>query len=471
MKMSADSVLDPVVELVDRAFNTKGKGGMSGDAKAATKDMDLEVSVSDGAGSWSPGDAGVSTPFYVADSLFGQNVYKGNDVKQLVGLAADAKTPNESKALMSQLSVTKKLNRDTGKYDFIWGRASDAIGLVGDASPDLIGAQLASPGSIGYFTDIFLKPLIWSNAMKNVEVYTGTNPWAEMMTLVTGDFSGFAALLAAGALSNNLSNDVEVQTGLMTQAVINASVTYRISIEELERSRNPNSTFPFNGQPITYKQQYANFVLDLMRDYVIYNGIPQAGITGLFTVNGETVWSGSSLTTIAASASGTEGHDMYIALAKVVATFLTNSYNMFSRVRIGMSPLALNLFTTYNYSATYNPDTALVIMVKNFMAGQGKNGTVPDIEIYSDPLLANNTLFNNTNSDILTITAPEIVGGPDNQNQALIRFGMPLPKFMYPVLPGMQGTPYKTLSRFGGVFAPYTPAVQVYTGFGIKNGS
>jgi len=35
----------------------------------------------------------------------------------------------------------------------------------------------------------------------------------------------------------------------------------------------------------------------------------------------------------------------------------------------------------------------------------------------------------------------------------------------------MQGTPYKTLSRFGGVFAPFTQAVATYSGFGVKNGS
>lgn len=465
MKINAEKAFDPIVEMVDRMFSAKPKDALMADAQAATKSMELEMTLSEGQGSWFPADAGASQPLYVADSLFGQNVYRGEDVRTLVGMAGDAKSAQESKSIMSKLSVSKKFNRETGKYDFVWGRASDA--LVGDAAPDLIGAQLASPGSIGYFTDIFLKPLIWSNAMKNVEVYTGTNPWAEMMTLVTGDFSGFAALLAAGALSNNLSNDVEFQAGLMTQAVINASVTYRISIEELERSRNPNSTYPFNGQPITYKQQYANFVLDLMRDYVIYNGIPAAGITGLFTVNGLTAWPGLSLTTIAAGVSANKGHDMYIGLAVQVANFLSASYNMFSRVRIGMSPAALNQFTTYNYSDTYNPDTALVIMVKNFLAGQGKAGTTPDIEIYSDPLLAAGTLFNPAATDILTITAPEIVGGPDNQNQALIRFGMPLPKFMYPVIPGMQGTPYKTLSRFGGVFAPYTPAVKTFSGFGV----
>lgn len=480
MKINADKVFDPIVELVDRMFTQKPHGpsaALIADAQAATRHMELDLSLSEGSGSWSPGDAGVSQPFHVDESLFGQNRYAGDDVRQLVGMAGDAKSPAESKAILSKLSVAKKMNRETGRYDLVWGRASEAEvkargGYASDASPDLIGAQLASPGSIGYFTDIFLKPLIWSNAMKNVEVYTGTNPWAEMMTLVTGDFSGFAALLAAGALSNNLSNDVEYQAGLMTQPVINASVTYRISIEELERSRNPNSTFPFNGQPITFKQQYANFVLDLMRDYFIYNGSSAAGITGLFTVNGLTAWPTQSLTTIANDTGNTnKGQSMYQGLAAVLVTFLSNSYNMFSKIRIGMAPQAFNQFTAYNYSNIYNPTTALKILVDNFLSGMGKNGTTPDIEVFSDPLLAAGTLFSTAfgfgSNDALTITAPEIVGGPDNQQQALIRFGMPLPKFMYPVVPGMQGTPYKTLSRFGGVFAPYTQAIAVYKGFGV----
>lgn len=469
MKITAQKPFQPIADMVTTLLDGKPRDQFTADAQRATKGMDLDLELSEGAGSWSPPDAGYSQPLYVADSLFGQNVYRSDDVRSLVAMAGKAADASESKSIMSKLSVSKKFNRETGRYDFVWGRASDA--LIGDAAPDLIGAQLASPGSIGYFTDIFLKPLIWSNAMKNVEVYTGTNPWAEMMTLVTGDFSGFAALLAAGAVSNNMSNDVEYQAGLMTQAVINASVTYRISVEELERSKNPNSTFPFNGQPITFKQQYANFVLDLIRDYVIYYGIPQAGINGLFQVNGTSVWAGQSLTTIANdSGNVNKGQTMYQQLAASVASFLSGSYNMFSRIRIGMAPAALNQFSIYNYSNVYNPETAIVTFVKNFLAGEGKSGSTPDVEVFSDPLLAAGTLFNPTTSDYLTITAPEIVGGPDNQNQALIRFGMPLPKFMYPVLPGMQGTPYKTLSRFGGVFAPYTPAVQVYTGFGVKAG-
>ena len=100
-------------------------------------------------------------------------------------------------------------------------------------------------------------------------------------------------------------------------------------------------------------------------------------------------------------------------------------------------------------------------------AGEGKGGTTPDVEVFSDPLLSAGTIFRSAATDLLIISAPEITGGPDDQSQALVRFGMPLPKFMYPVFPGMQGTPYKTLMRFAGIFAPYTPAVKVYSGFGV----
>jgi hypothetical protein len=101
------------------------------------------------------------------------------------------------------------------------------------------------------------------------------------------------------------------------------------------------------------------------------------------------------------------------------------------------------------------------------MAGEGKAGALPDIEIISDPLLSANTIFNTAATDRLIFSAPEIVGGPDETPQALVRYGMPLPKTMYPVLPGQYGTAYKTLMRYAGVFAPYTPAVAVYSGFGV----
>lgn len=470
MQIIAEKPFQGVADMMNEFIGGKPTNALMASAQKATSRMEMGIGLSDSM----PDDPGLSRPLYFDQANFGTAVMDGgSEVQALVEAAArDGLSEGERRAAMSKLRLDRRYNRETGRFDMIWGKARnggqmDSFGAM-DAAPDLIAAQLASPGSIGYFTDIFRKPLIWSNASKLAEMYTGDNPWAELMTLITEDYSGFAALMNAGAVSNNASADVEVRDSLMSQPVMNAWVSYRISIEELERSKNPNSRFPFNGQPIAFKQSYANWALDMLRDYAIIYGVPDAGINGMLQVNGVTAWPGQSLTTIAADGANThKGQTMYQGLAAQVASFLSASKNMLKRVRIAMSPEALNLFSIYNYSDVYNPETSIVTFVKNFLAGEGKGGTTPDVEVFSDPLLSAGTIFRAAATDLLIISAPEITGGPDDQSQALVRFGMPLPKFMYPVFPGMQGTPYKTLMRFAGIFAPYTPAVKVYSGFGV----
>jgi hypothetical protein len=67
----------------------------------------------------------------------------------------------------------------------------------------------------------------------------------------------------------------------------------------------------------------------------------------------------------------------------------------------------------------------------------------------------------------MVITAPSITGGVDEQDQPLLFWGKPLDKFVFPTIPGSYSTQYKTLKRVSGMFAPYSPAVKVYYGFGI----
>jgi len=463
MKITAEKPFQDVAEMIGEFIGGKPRTALQASAQKATAKMEM------GIGFETPDDGGLHSPIHFEPQVYGQSVFDGGaDVVALVEAASrEGLSEGERRAAASKIRLDRRYNRATGKFDMVWGRARASSG-VSDAAPDLITAQLASPGSIGYITDIFRRPLIWSNATKLAEMYTGDNAWAEIMSQVTEDYSGFAALMNAGAVNNNASADVEVQDSLMSSAVMNAWVSYRISVEETERAKDPNSRFPFNGQPIAFKQSYANWALDMLRDYAIIYGVPAAGINGMTQVNGVTSWPSQSLTVIAADGANThKGQSMYQGLASAIGTFLSASKNMLSRVRVAMSPEAYNLFTIYNYSEVYNPDTALVIMVKNFLAGAGKSGVTPDIEIFSDPLLSASTIFRSAATDLLILSAPEITGGPDNSPQALVRFGMPLPKFMYPVFPGQYGTPYKTLMRFAGIFAPYTPAVKVYSGFGV----
>lgn len=388
-------------------------------------------------------------------------------------LVGDSISTSALDALFKQnpeaVRVLPKWNSQTRKFDIHLVDA--ARPFVGDAAPNLVAAQLLSPNGISQITSVFKRPLIKSAAKRLVNTQNGTDPWAEVMSMYLADFAGFAALPTAGALNNTMSQDVEVTSGLMTSQVINMDVTYRLSVEELERAKATSGNVPYAGQLIAQKQAYADWALDMLQSSLIYFGNASTGTLGLLTAgSGAVAWSAATLKEIAAGSSTSKGSDMYAGLAKAIADFLTANQNMVNKVRVAVSPYAMNLLTTTAYSAQFNPTSALKAMLENIMPGENTEGQIPDIEIMADPLLAPNTIFNSTSADYLVITSPEIGGGPDFEAQPLIVAGTPLDKFVYPVIPGQYGTPYKTLRRYAGIFAPYTPAIAVYSGFGTDTG-
>ena len=357
-------------------------------------------------------------------------------------------------------------NRNTKKYDIHVNKLMVNDSFTNDS---LIGSQTLTPWSVNWFREIFRQPLIWSVARKFVEFESGTDPWAEVMSLPMSQYSGFAALGNAGSPANVKTQDVETQTGMMTAPIINMDVTYKLSVEELKRMES--SQAPWANSMIPHKQAYANWALEMLMDYLIYWGNSGTGTIGLFTVNSPTAWSsiGSSMSVLYtdAASTGTAGQNMYKLFAAAIRSFLNNTYNKVTKVMVGMSPLAYNLFSSVNYSNVYNPQSSLKTFMDNFMAGETESGQTPDIEIFPEPLFSANSTFNPLMTDYMVISAPEIGTGPESAPQPLIRFGAPLMDFVYPVIPGQFMTQYRMLRRIAGVYAPWAPAVQVYTGFGI----
>jgi hypothetical protein len=366
-----------------------------------------------------------------------------------------------AKANENSVGMRFVYNRDSKKYDAVWSKA-----FVGDAQ-DLVTAQTLTPWSVNWFRNVFKQPLAWSKARKFVTIEQGTDPWAEAMSMPLAQFSGFAALNNAGSVSNTKTQDVEVQTGMMSRVIINMDVTYKITVEELKRLETSGA--PWAGQMISLKQEYATWVLEMLTDVLIYWGNSATETTGIFTVNGATAWSGigSSLSVISAGASTSKGSDMYALFAKAMTDYLTTNLNKLNRISVGMSPLAYNIFTSQAYSSVYNPNSAMKIFNDNFMAGEGEGGSRPVIDIFPDPLLSASTVFNELATDYMVIAAPSIGTGPGDEQQPLVVFGAPLMDFVYPVVPGQFTTQYRELRRVAGIFAPYTPAIKVYTGFGV----
>ena len=159
---------------------------------------------------------------------------------------------------------------------------------------------------------------------------------------------------------------------------------------------------------------------------------------------------------------------MYQALAKAITDFMGASKNKFDVVRVAMSPEAYNVLTSTPYSNNYEPKSPLKIFEENFEAGVTKNGSKPKVEFFADPFLSASNEFDNSGSDKLVITAPEIGAGTDDEKQDLLLLGIPLENFTYPVYPNSYDQQHAVLRRFAGVFAPVGQAVKCYSGFGVK---
>lgn len=335
--------------------------------------------------------------------------------------------------------------------------------IMQDAVTPLTG-QGFSPWNVSFFQNIFREPLLYSHAMKLVTLEQGSNPWAEVMTLILEQYAGFAVSAPTGSAQNQLTNNVNVMNGMMTAPVVNLSASYAVTLEE--QQRNSSSQNPFGNQGITQKQKYANYVLDMLTSYMIYYGNAATGTTGLLGVNPIINYSGTSLAAIAAGASATKGSDVYSAMYNILNDFLTSSDNKFEEIKVAMSPEAYNIFTSLPYSSNYNPTAANKIFTENYFAGMGKDGSTPKIEFISDPLLKANSMFNKSSSDRMIITAPRVKAGPQEQEQPLVLFGAPMMNLVFPVVPGQYNTQYKTMRRVAGVFTPVPQAVRAYAGFG-----
>lgn len=395
----------------------------------------------------------VNNPIYVGDhAVIGDMIGNNAEMEALFA---------KNKALVN---MKPRFNMRTGKYDMVCTK-SGIKNYTGD-SGELISMQTISPWNASYFPELFKQPLLYSHARDLVKRMGGTNPWAEVQNLQLAAYSGWGLIDEAGTVAANLKQNVNVQGGIMSSSIINIKVFYNFTVEEMERTKGDNGS-PFAGSLMAEKQKYAQYVIDMITDYLTYYGNEATNTLGLFDINGETSWSGATLEEILADDSDTnKGYTMYKALAKAVTDFMDASQNKFDIIRVAMSPKAYNILTSTPYSNTYEPKSPLKIFEENFEAGMTKNGSKPKVEFYADPFLAANTEFNSSLSDKLVITAPEIGAGPNDEKQDLLLLGVPLENFTYPVYPNSYDQQHAVLRRFAGVFAPVGIAVKVYTGFG-----
>lgn len=448
MKINCSSEFKKVGKIANRLVAANGK------ASDLLRDATLQIGRASDPEYGVPASA-VNSPIYVGDHAV---------LGSVIGNSAEIEALYKKNPLA--VNMKPRFNIRTGKYDVVCSK-SGIQNFVGD-SGELISMQTISPWNASYFPELFKQPLLYSHARDLVKRLGGTNPWGEVQNLQLAAYSGWSLIGESGTVAANMKQNVNVQSGIMSAPIINIKVFFNFTVEEMERAKGDNGS-PFAGSLMAEKQRYAQYVIDMITDYLTYYGNEDTNTIGLLDVNGLTSWAGKTLNEILADATDTnKGYTMYQALAKAITDFMGASKNKFDVVRVAMSPEAYNVLTSTPYSNNYEPKSPLKIFEENFEAGVTKNGSKPKVEFFADPFLSANNEFDNSGSDKLVITAPEIGAGTDDEKQDLLLLGVPLENFTYPVYPNSYDQQHAVLRRFAGVFAPVGQAVKCYSGFGVK---
>jgi len=404
---------------------------------------------------------GPATEDRFAVPLAAQDCVFIGDSAWIEGKDVDAATEALFQVDPSRVQVRPRYNSNTHRWKL------EFRPMLGDSLGDAldpIAGQLFSPWNISYLARVFKEPLSYSNIDQVVSYEAGSNPWAEIFTLFMEQYSGWAMVGNTGSLQNNMTSDVNVKDGLMSAPVINLSGTYSLTLEEQVRG----NVSPFGQSPMTRKQLYLNYAINMLKAVIGYYGNEETGTLGLLDVNPINIWTtGESIKDILNGTSTSKGSDMYKLLAERINAMLTMSDNKFDELVIVMSPEGLNYLRSTPYSDVYDPTAAMEIFLQNYGAVT-KDGRAPRIKFVSEPLLKANSIFNPSSSDYTIIAAPTVGGGPTNEKQPTIVYGAPLQKFVFPAIPGQYNTQYKTLARVAGVLAPVPAAIQVYSGLAVQ---
>jgi hypothetical protein len=407
-------------------------------------------------------DPRFGTPAHAQDAMFVA------DKKRILGSVCDSATEALLKSDADKVVVFPQYNAERKGWNIVFKQKG-----AYDAAPDIIAGQLFSPWNISFFTRIFREPLSYSNIGELLRRESGDNPWAEIFTLLYEQYVGYAMLNETGSMQNQHTNDVNVINGIMSAPVINLSVTYTLTIEEIKRDEMRGGN-PFSGQGIIAKHKYSEYTLNMLNNYVDAYGNTETDTGGLLSVSPVRAYAGKSVKAIFKGSNGssstTRGSDIYRILAQEVNDFLSEADNKYNTVKIAVCPEVHNYLNSAPYSDIHSPQSAAKTFAENYLAGKGPGGSTPVIEFVSEPLFKPKSIFNEDEEDYCVICAPEIGGGPDDERQPLILSGVPLRDFIFPAIPGMYNTQYKTIRRIAGVFAPVPKAVRVYKGFGIQSG-
>jgi hypothetical protein len=324
--------------------------------------------------------------------------------------------------------------------------------------------------NVSYFTKVYKQPFVQSFAKNLVSAVGVPNAWADIVTLFTESFEGYGRISTAarGTVEPNNSNPVRNRMNQIVSEIIKIVVDYEHGIQEVENAKQIGNYLV--GMAMSDRERYARMIAERMYDALILFGNPESNFEGLVTIAGETLYTGTDLATIYASASTTKGADVVDAFNHILADAQEAINFLPTKIRINVSATAFKVLKYTMFSNIYNPESPATTLANNFNSSERVTGATNDgiaYELVVDPMCNANTPFNTDTSDLMFITFPEVKSAFEDQKE-LIMAPVALDSYIVPPLYQRSGYLYTNIKRVGSLIAPVENTILVYRGFGVQ---
>jgi hypothetical protein len=383
-----------------------------------------------------------------------------------------------------------------GYFDAASGRymAEPVVARVNDA---MFEGMKVPFWNVTQIPKVYKRPYLRGMAERLVSGMGAPNVWADAIQIFTADYEGAARVSdVAGALPEfNTSMAGAGRSGTMLSKIINLVIDYETPGvgEQIVNSRAGNW---LGGTLISDRDAFADLMLDILQNTLIYFGHAESGFEGLTQIAARDgaytmypsskppasyLWENDGAGTGSGPVNPTVGADLLLMFNHMIADWLEDMFFLPVDVVVNCSPVMWKVFHWSMLSKVYNQNSPLTIINSAFesdnkivqtVATRGGNALQHKITFCPDPMLMPNTPFNPTDEDLMFVTFPALQSEFEDNNQLTDLVMMPklISRMVLPSAPGYrEGVVRTALKRIGSLLCPVKGLVRVITGMGTNS--
>jgi hypothetical protein len=344
---------------------------------------------------------------------------------------------------------------------------------------------------------VYKRPYLRGMAERLVSSMGAPNIWADAIQIFTADYEGAARVsdVARALPEFNTSMAGASRVGTMLSNIINLVIDYESPNpgEQIVNNRPGNW---LGGSLISDRDAFADLMLDVLMNTLIYFGHAESGFDGLTQIANRDgtytqypstkapaayLWENDGAGSGGGPVNQTVGADLLLMFNHMIADWLEDMFFLPVDIVVNCSPIMWKVFHWSMLSKVFNQNSPLTIINSAFesdnkivqtVATKAGNALQHKITFCPDPMLMPNTPFNPTDEDLMFVTFPTLQSEFEDNNQLTDLVMMPklISRMVLPSAPGYrEGVVRTALKRIGSLLCPVEGLVRVVTGMGTNS--